>query len=183
MKKAIIIFGLIFFSMQSYAQAGDLHFGLQGGYATYYKTPLYGLNISYDIANPLQISLTGLMNPKFNRPGINDSKEKWALYSANLDARLFLINMVSWATGPSLGGQYMRYSFTTIAQSGNQLYSDDGSNLFGFNIGWHLRINITDNLRATGGWRYTNMLRDKDGIKPDGYSLFYVSFGYAFNLF
>ena len=171
MKKAIIIIGLVFFSIQSYAQAGDLHFGLQGGYATYYKAPLYGLNISYDIANPLQISLTGLMNPRFIKSVDynHELKESLQLYSANLDVRLFLINMESWATGPSLGGQYMY-----INKKDNILGPD---HLFGFNLGWHLRINITDNLSINGGWRYSSM---KDS---DSYSLFYVSIGYAFNLF
>ena len=178
MKKAIIILGLVFFSIQSYAQAGDLHFGLQGGYATYYKEaqrdifkPFYGLNISYDLANPLQISLTGLMKPKFFKTVDynHELSEQLSLYSANLDVRLFLINMGSWATGPSLGGQYMY-----INKKDNIFGSD---NLFGFNIGWHLRINITDNLRATGGWRYSSMK------ESESFSLFYVGIGYAFNLF
>ena len=182
MKKAIIILGLVFFSMQSYAQAGDLYFGLQGGYATYYKAPLYGLNISYDIANPLQVSLTGLMNPSFTTTtewtlaGGEKKivKEKWELFSVNLDARLFLINMESWATGPSLGAQWLSYKFTT---SDNSISFGDDDNLLGFNIGWHLRINITDNLRASGGWRFSNMK------ESDNYNLFYLSIGYAFNLF
>ena len=171
MKRAIFIFGLFFFSIQSYAQAGDLYFGLTGGYATYYKAPLYGLNISYDIANPLQISLTGVMNPKITKPVDynRELKEQLALYSANLDLRLFLINMKSWATGPSLGFQFMH-----VNKKDNIFGSD---NLPGFNIGWHLRININDNVRALGGWRYTSM---KDS---DSFSLFYVGLGYAFNLY
>ena len=171
MKRVIIILGLVFFSIQSYAQAGDLFFGLKGGYATYYKAPLYGLNISYDIARPLQISLTGLMNPKIIKPvDFNqDLKEQLTLYSANLDARLFLINMESWATGPSLGVQFLH-----INKKDNIFGTD---NLYGFNVGWHLRVNINDNLRAMGGWRYSSM---KDS---DSYNLFYVGLGYAFNLF
>ena len=170
MKKAVIIIGLVFFSMQSYAQAGDLYFGLKGGYATYYKAPLYGLNVSYDIANPLQISLTGLMNPSTPAIYPDLGEKKRSLYLADLDARLFLIAMESWATGPSLGVQYMRYG---IEHNTEGLKAD---NVYGFNIGWHLRINITDNLRAVGGWRYTTN-------KIEGYSLFYVGVGYAFNLF
>ncbi|MDR1526556.1 MAG: porin family protein [Dysgonamonadaceae bacterium] len=172
MKKAIVILGLVFSAaVQVHAQAGDLYGGLQGGYATYYKAPLYGLNLSYNISDPLQISLTGLMNPNIIKAvDYNHTlKENLQLYSTNLDIRLFLINMEMWATGPTLGGQYLY-----INKKDNLLGPD---NLFGFNIGWHLQINMTDNLRINGGWRYSSI---KDS---DSYNLFYIGIGYAFNLF
>jgi len=168
MKKAVIILSLVFLSIQSYAQAGDLYFGLQGGYATYFKAPVYGLNISYDILKPLQVSLTGLMNPK--APAVWKEYEKGrSLYTVDLDARLFLINLDSWATGPSIGAQYLHFKVDD-----NTLPFSDSA--FGFNIGWHLRVNMSENLRLNGGWRYTTN-------KIQGYSLFYIGIGYAFNLF
>lgn len=172
MKKAIIILFLAFSGIQAYAQAGDLYGGVEAGYATYYKAPLYGLNVSYNVRNPLQISLTGLMNPSLTKAVDYNHliKEKLTLYSANLDARLFLINMDAWATGPVLGGQYLY-----IKKKDNMNLPAD--NLFGFNIGWHLKINLTDNVRVNGGWRYSSI---KDS---ESYNLFYVGIGYAFNLF
>jgi hypothetical protein len=172
MKKATVLLILLFAAtLRTFAQAGDLYAGLQGGYATYYKSPLYGLNLSYTLSNPLQISLTGLMNPNivktvdFN----HELKENLQFYSTNLDLRLFLINMETWATGPVLGGQYLY-----INKKDNTLGPD---HLFGFNIGWHLKINLTDNIRLNGGWRYSSV---KDS---ESYNLFYVGIGYAFNLF
>ncbi|MDR0699373.1 MAG: porin family protein [Tannerella sp.] len=177
MKKTFVILCLVFFSsVQAYAQAGDFYGGLQGGYITYYKAPLYGCNLSYTIFGPLQISLTGLMNPNVNKPAAynKDVMEKLKLYSANLDARLFLINMESWATGPSLGVQYLHKGKTTFLTDGREeSYAD---NLLGFNIGWHLKVNVTDNFRVNGGWRYSSIKDD------DSYNLFYVGIGYAFNL-
>ncbi|MDR2805781.1 MAG: porin family protein [Dysgonamonadaceae bacterium] len=177
MKKAIVILCLVFSAVQTYAQAGDLYGGLQAGYATFYKAPLYGVNLSYDVSNPLQISLTGLMNPNITKSAAwnQNIKEKLKLYSTNLDVRLFLINMESWATGPSLGAQYLHKDKTTLLVSGaKEFYSD---NLLGFNIGWHIKVNVTDNIRLQGGWRYSSMKDD------DGYNLFYLGIGYAFNLF
>jgi hypothetical protein len=170
MKKAIFILGLFFFTIQSYAQQGYLHLGLQGGYATYYKAPLYGLNISYDASKAVQISLTGLMNPKIIKPvDFNrDLMEQMALYSANLDVRLLLINMESWSTGPAIGAQYM------YLNKKDNIFGT--ANLFGFNVGWHIRINITENLCATGGWRYSSMKNS------DSYNVFYAGIGYAFSL-
>ncbi|MDR0543169.1 MAG: porin family protein [Dysgonamonadaceae bacterium] len=176
MKKAIIIFFLAFSTVQTYAQAGDLYGGLQGGYATYYKAPLYGLNVSYDISGPLQISLTGLMNPDITKSAAWDKSipEKLKLYSADLEIRLFLINMEAWATGPLLGAQYLHKDKTTLLVNGKEFYTD---NLLGFNIGWHIKINITDNIRFNGGWRYSSIKDD------DSYNLFYAGIGYSFNLF
>jgi opacity protein-like surface antigen len=172
MKKAIVIFCLVCFAaVQAHAQAGDLHVGLLGGYTTYYKAPLYGMNLSYTISDPLEISLTGLMNPNIIKTADynHEVKENLQLYSANLDARLFLINMEAWATGPSLGGQYLYFN-----KKDNVLGPD---NLFGFNLGWHLKINVTDNLHVNGGWRYSSIKDD------DSYNLFYLGIGYAFSLF
>jgi hypothetical protein len=177
MKKTIIALCLIFSAMQAYAQAGDLSFGLQGGYATHYNAPFYGLNLSYEPSDLLQISLTGLMNPNVTKSAAWDRNitEKLKLYTANLDARLFLISMETWATGPSLGAQYLYKDKTTFLANGRKEYYTD--KLLGFNIGWHLKINMTDNLRLNGGWRYSSIKDD------EGYNLFYLGIGYAFNLF
>ena len=171
MKKTLFILLLVFFSLKSYSQAGDLHIGLQGGYATKYKNPLYGLNLSYDVSNLLQVSFTGLMNPDFiKKDEFNPAdNEKLSTYSFNLDARLFLINFESFATGPSIGAQYL-----TINHKEHSMRNFNGP---GFNIGWHIRANITETVRLTGGWRYNTM---KEG---ESYNLFYLGIGYAFNVY
>ncbi|GHT74683.1 hypothetical protein AGMMS50262_08160 [Bacteroidia bacterium] len=173
MKKGIIILFLTFCALQSYAQAGDLFVGVQGGYATYYKAPLYGLNVSYDLSDPIQISLTGLLNPSITRKAEYsfDTDEKLKFYAAGLDVKLLLLNMGVWATGPTIGAEYM-----SVKYKDNSLKD---FNTVGFVAGWHLRANITDNLRITAGWRYTNT---KEEISAS-HHLFYVGFGYAFNLF
>ena len=172
MKRGIIISLLAFFALQSYAQAGDLFVGAQAGYATYFKAPVYGLNVSYDLSDPIQISLTGLMNPSITRKGefSFDPDEKMNLLAAGLDVRLLLINMDVWATGPVIGGEYLsvKYKDTPLRDF----------NTVCFVAGWHLRANITDNLRLTVGWRYTNT---KESIGAS-HSIFYAGFGYAFSL-
>jgi hypothetical protein len=168
---------LVFPAVQTFAQAGDLYGGLQAAYTTYYKAPLYGLSVSYDVSNPLQISLTGLMNPAVTKPVDynHDLKEKLKLYSASLDVRLFLINLESWATGPSLGAHYLHKDKNIVLTNGtNEFYND---NLLGFNIGWHLKVNLTDNIRINGGWQYNSIKGS------DSYNQFYLGIGYAFNLF
>jgi opacity protein-like surface antigen len=178
MKKAVVLLLLAFVGIHaSYGQAGDLYGGLEAGYTTYYKAPLYGLNLSYNIKDPLQISLTGLMNTGITKPVDYNHmlNEKLKLYSANLDARLFLINLESWATGPSLGVQYLHKDKTYLLENNRkEFYSD---NLIGFNFGWHLKINLTDNVRVNAGWRYSSIKDD------ESYNIFYLGIGYAFNLF
>jgi hypothetical protein len=173
MKKiTFIVLLFVFFTIKSYAQAGDLQFGIQGGYATLYKDPLFGLNASYDFSDMFQTSFTGLFNPAVKRKDEFNSAydEKLGLYSLNLDTRFLIINQRVWAMGPSLGAQYL------IAKYENSL---GNYNALCFNIGWHVRTNITDNLRLSGGWRYTNT---KESIKAS-HHFFYIGIGYAFNLF
>ncbi|GHS99521.1 hypothetical protein FACS189421_10140 [Bacteroidia bacterium] len=172
MKKAVVILFLVFLAGKAYAQAGDLTIGALGGYETKYKSPLYGLNLSYNVNNPVQISLTGLMNPDiFKKDDWNKEDDKnLALYSVNLDVRFFLINMDSWATGPSIGAQYLDIQY----KGKNSIYS---YNAWGANIGWHLQVNLTDNLKINGGWHYSTV------SESSSYSLFYLGVGYAFNLF
>lgn len=171
MKKTLVFLLLAFFSVKSYAQAGDLFIGAQGGYITHYNAPMYGLNVSYDISNPLQISFTGLMNPDITRKDALTAtgKIKNSLYSANLDARFFFLNLESFSAGISLGAQYLHNKET--------IWMENNYNTLGVNIGCHVRANLTDNLRLTGGWRYSTL---KDS---ESYNLFYVGIGYAFNVY
>lgn len=169
MKKVFLILLLTIIGLKSYAQAGDLEVGAIGGYATKYKTIMYGINGSYNISNILQVSLTGLINPSFTYKDELDYKWDYSTYTANLDARLFLLNTGVIAMGPSLGMQYMHVTKERLLK--------DTEDRMGFNIGWHIKGNLTESLRINGGWRYSTV---KDN---ESYHLIYVGIGYAFNLF
>ncbi|MDR3046359.1 MAG: outer membrane beta-barrel protein [Bacteroidales bacterium] len=173
MKKAVFILFLVFLAGKSYAQAGDLTIGAIGGYETKYKDILYGLNLSYSVNNPLQISLSGLMNPNILEKDDFDKKKdrKLKLYSTNLDVRFFLLNMETLAMGPSIGAQYLSVNY----KDNTAIFSDYTA--WGANIGWHIQVNPTDNLRINGGWRYST------ATEGASYNLFYLGVGYAFNLF
>ncbi|GHT43008.1 hypothetical protein FACS189437_10880 [Bacteroidia bacterium] len=71
--------------------------------------------------------------------------------------------------GPSIGAQYLIAKFPD-----NDLRD---YNAWGANIGWHIQVNPTDNLRINGGWRYSTISENAS------YHFFYLGVGYAFNLF
>jgi opacity protein-like surface antigen len=170
MKKIVFVLLLVFSSWNIYAQQGDLSVGVKSGYVTKYEDLLYGLDLAYQFNEPFEIAFTGLMNPNIS---LEDEflgvKNKLSLYSANLDLRIYLIPQRSWATGPVLGAQYLSVNNKTI--------DFDSYNVLGFNIGWHIRANITDNLKINGGWRYTNA---KEGAS---HNFFYAGLTYTFELF
>jgi len=171
MKKSLIIvfISLLAFSY-SHAQTGELSLNLGGGYATKHKNALFGLNIDYNIADHFQLSLSHWMNPSIEtKEEFTNKIEKYGMYATNLDARFFVLHMRDWATGPSLGGQFLIYDDKNIGKK---------ENLFGFNLGWHIRANITDNLRVTGGWKWTSLTKNEPS-----YHLFYLGVGWAFELF
>jgi opacity protein-like surface antigen len=174
MKKIVFVLFMAFFTISSYAQVGDLTVGATGGYVTQYKDGMYGLNLSYHLSDPLEVSFTGLMNPnitltdEFNK----NIKEKLNVYSLNLDLRYYMLLMQDWGTGPALGYQYL----IVKDKSSNSLALGD-FNASGFNIGWHARFNITDNLKIMGGWRYTMASEEAR------HHFIYLGIGYTFNLF
>ena len=171
MKKIILFLFAILLSGSIYAQQGDLSFGVKGSYVTVYKDLLYGLDLSYHIADPLEISISQLINPSVTKEDEFNSEydEKLGLYSTNLDLRYYLLLQRSWATGPILGGQYL-----FVKNKESDIYN---INAFGFNIGWHLRINLTDHLKINGSWRYTN------GQDETSHHAFSLGLCYTINLF
>ncbi|MCL1938080.1 MAG: porin family protein [Candidatus Azobacteroides sp.] len=178
MKKTIIILGLIFSVMTAYGQAGDLTVSARGAYVSMYPAFTYGLDVSYQISDPLEASISGMMNPKitkedkdFHDPAYT---RRYSLYTGSLDVRFLLLRMENWSTGPSIGAQLLSFE----SKDNNHYVVDNGTAL-GVNFGWHLRINVTDNLRLTGGWRYTNT-KESVGLS---HHAFYLGIGYAFNLF
>jgi hypothetical protein len=162
---------LTLFSISSFAQVGDLFVGAQGGFNTRYKDGMYGLNVSYHLLDPLEVSLTGLLNPnisltdEFNK----SKKENLTIYSINLDLHYYMLLMRSWGMGPALGYQYL-----TVKNKENSLSSFSAS---GFNIGWHMRFNISDDMKIMGGWRYNMANEDAR------YHFIYVGIGYTFSLY
>ena len=183
MKKTVFILLLAVLSVQAYSQKGDLTIGAKGGYVLsteYYKGILYGIDVAYHLSDPLEIAFTGLLNPNISYENINKTKKKLAAYSANMDFRLYLIHQREWATGPALGGQYY-------------IVDDKTENLgaykaLGFNIGWHIRANLTDNVKINGGWRYTNAkAKDHTSWRDDApfdisHHLLYLGIAYTFEL-
>jgi len=188
MKKVIFILLLGVISIPVFSQKGNLTVGLKGGYVyspNYYNGILYGIDAAYHLSDPFEVVFTGLINPntpyKFKDRN-TDVKQNLSVYSANLDFRLYLFHKREWAMGPALGGQY----YITVNKDDNL----GTQKALGFNLGWHVRANITDNLKINGGWRYTNA-KTKDKTKwyiPDAppvdmsYNLFYVGIGYTFEL-
>ncbi len=174
MKKIFLLLFVVILSASSYGQAGDLFVGAKGGYVTSYKDLLYGFDVAYHLADPLEISFTGLMNPDMKVDDEIDGKSKISLYSANLDMRYYLLLQRTWGMGPALGGQYMYLNKKVLNSPTNEEYS---SQPLGFNIGWHMRFNLTENVKVNGGWRYTTANKDAS------HHLIYIGLGYTFNLF
>jgi opacity protein-like surface antigen len=169
MKKVLFILSMVVLSLQAYSQQGNLSVGLKGGYTTRYNE-LYGLDVAYHLTDPFEIVYTGLLNPSASIED-NGEKQKRSVYSNSLDLRLYLLMQRDWATGPVLGAQYLSVS--------NKVNSYDRFNILGFNVGWHVRVNVADNLKLNGGWRYTNL---KEDYKDEKYSFFYVGLAYTFEL-
>jgi hypothetical protein len=182
MKKIIFVLLLGALSVQAYSQKGNLTVGVKGGYAlstNYYDGILYGFDAAYHVSDPLELVFTGLMNPSISYEDILNKKKELTVYSASLDFRLYLINQREWATGPALGGQYY------IVNNKTDNYGAD--KVPGFNLGWHIRANLTDNLKVNAGWRYTNAsVKDKQsytgGTFSMSYHLFYLGLAYTFEL-
>jgi len=185
MKKTVLILFLAILSIHAFSQKGDLTVGVKGGYALsteYYKGILYGVDVAYHLSDQLEVAFTGLMNPSISYEDIKNEKKKLSVYSSNLDFRLYLIHQREWATGPALGGQY--YYIDVKDTKGNDLGANKA---LGFNIGWHFRANLTDNVKINGGWRYTNA-KDKDNTKwwnssfNISHHLLYLGVAYTFEL-
>ena len=173
MKKLFLLLLTTACSFGAFAQIGDFSVGATGGYITKYKDLMYGFNAGYHVTDPLELSFTGLMNPSMTEENESFSREI-KMYSANLDIRYYMALQRSWATGPFIGGQYTYLDRTDLDSAENYRYK---LNVAGFNIGWHLRINLTDNLKVNGGWRYTMANQNAS------HHVFYLGLGYTFNLF
>jgi opacity protein-like surface antigen len=160
----------ICFTISSYAQVGDLFVGAQGGFNTRYSDGMYGLNISYHLVDPIEVSFTGLLNPNISLTDeLDHSVEKLNVYSLNLDMRYYMLLMRSWGMGPALGYQHL------IVKNKDVPIGDFSAS--GFNIGWHMRFNITDELKITSGWRYTMAAEDAR------HHYIYLGIGYTFSLY
>ncbi|MCC8147046.1 MAG: porin family protein [Bacteroidales bacterium] len=125
----------------------------------------------------MEASFTGLMNTKihtkdkdFNDPNFDRNV---SFYSGNLDLRFMLINSELLATGPALGAQLSKF---TRKEYLTDEVVDDGT-AWGFNIGWHVRFTVAENIKINGGWRYTNAAEDQS------HHIIYLGVGYAFSLF
>jgi len=183
MKKTIFVLLLGILSVPAFSQKGDLTIGPKAGYVLStadlrYNGISYGFDVAYHLSDPLEAAFTGLFSPDITR-----EKDNLTIYSANLDLRLYLIHMESWATGPALGGQYY------IANVSNKTDDKGDYNYkhLGFNLGWHFRVNLTDNLKLNAGWRYTNIkANDTPWWSSSNYSfdmshhLFYLGIAYTF---
>ncbi|MDR2622662.1 MAG: porin family protein [Dysgonamonadaceae bacterium] len=174
MKKTVLILLFAGLAIRAFSQVGDLSVGLKSGWTTNYADLVYGLDAAYNLTGSLEIAFTGLVNPSISYKDTYDTKfpiQKLSVYSGNLDARLYLLSSRSWGIGPALGGQY--YSVKELTEG--KAIKTGTFNVFGFNIGIHGKINLTENILVNGGWRYTNA--KEEGAK---HSLFYLGIGYVF---
>jgi hypothetical protein len=168
--RSLLLTLLTCFVLNTYAQTGDLLLGLQGGFNSRYKDGIYGLNVSYHLADPVEASFTGLFNPAVSRTDeLFGSVDKLNIYSLNLDMRYYMFLMRSWGMGPTLGYQYL------IVKGKDNALNDFSAS--GFNIGWHTRFNITDELKIMGGWRYTM------ANESTRHHYLYLGIGYTFSLY
>ncbi|MDR0865262.1 MAG: porin family protein [Candidatus Symbiothrix sp.] len=178
MKKAVLMLLLGFFAINSYAQAGDLTIGPKGSYILKYPGFTYGLDVSYQLSDPLEITLSGMMNPQIKTTD-KDYKDPTydrniSIYGGNLDLHFYLLNQETWGMGPAIGFQCA--SFKVKDPNLNDYVEDEGI-AYGVNMGWHIRAELTENLKLNGGWSYTS------ATEYFSHHTFYLGIGYTFNLF
>ncbi|KAA6301073.1 MAG: hypothetical protein EZS26_002789 [Candidatus Ordinivivax streblomastigis] len=175
MKKIVLILLSGFFGLTTFAQGGDVTIGAQGGYTTKFKGTVYGLNLSYGVNNMLEISASEMMSTDLMKYDLLYKKDyRLKLFSAtHLNIRFLLLNFGDFATGPGVGAQYLIYRYQPVPNE----YLDRDFNGLGFNIGWHARCNVTENLRINAGWHYSSIKEE------NSYNTFYLGIGYAFNLY
>lgn len=177
MKKIVFILLPVFFAAGLHAQtrAGDLTAGARGAYISMYKSFTYGLDVSYQITDPLEVSLSGMLNPNIKKKDEYNSRfdRDISLYSGNLDLRFYMLNLETFAMGPALGGQCL---FFKITEPSTQSVRDEGVST-GFNIGWHIRAELAEDVKLNGGWRYTT------ATKGFSHHAFYIGIAYTFHLF
>jgi hypothetical protein len=166
MKKTILILLFAGLAVRAFSQAGDVIVGLKSGWTTSYDNLLYGFDAAYNLTGPLEIAVTGVMNPNISRKDKWGKTDELSVYSGNLDARLYLLSSRSWGIGPALGGQYL-----SVKDKNNAYGTFD---VLGFNIGIHGKANLTDNLLINGGWRYTNAKEEA------GYHFVYLGVAFTF---
>jgi len=167
MKKTVLILFFAGLTVSAFSQMGDLSVGLKSGYTTGYNNFLYGFDAAYNLTGSLEVAFTGVMNPNISlKDDWSSVTNKLSVYSGNLDARLYLLSSRTWGIGPALGGQYLSVK--------NKTNEYGTFNVFGFNIGVHGKVNITDHLLINGGWRYTNAKEDAS------YNFFYLGIAYVF---
>lgn len=170
MKKIALVLTLAIVSLSAYSQAGGLSVGVRGAYLTHYETPHYGIDVSYHLSNSIELSLSQLISPSLTLKDKDlGTKEKLGLYSTSLDIRYYMIQQDSWGTGPSIGGQFLYIKDREVSTFDEKMAA--------FNIGWHIRGNLTENIKLNGGWRYTN------GKDETRYHSFYLGVCYTFELF
>lgn len=168
-KKGLIIALLLsLFGIKSVAQEGDLMVGALGVYSNYSKMS-GGLTIDYNLRDHFQFSLSQAFGGYEDEyKGISN---KVRVFTTNLDARFLIIHQREWGMGPFIGAQYM------IEKSKDKAHDYLNDNRPGFNIGWHMQGNLTDFIRVSGGWRWSNL------TEGTSHHQFYLSLGYNFSLF
>jgi opacity protein-like surface antigen len=176
MKKAVFILLLGFFAIHSFAQAGDLTIGPKGAYILKYPGFTYGLDISYQLTDPLELTISGMMNPKMRVTDKDFKDPKYdrniSLYTGSLDLHFYLLNQESWGMGPALGVEC-----TSFKSKDLQGFVVDDALSYGINMGWNIRVALTENLKLNGGWTYTTATEDLS------HHSFYLGIGYTFSLF
>lgn len=170
MKKILLILLLVVGSMSVSAQKGDLNVSALGGYLSTYSGFLYGLNASYHLSDPWEASFSALINPNMTSREFGGKRETdYKSFSA--DIRLYMIRLAAISTGPALGVQYNHLKHMSVSDG-----FGFNENLWGVNIGWHLRADVSENIKVNLGWRYTSATDDSS------FNLFYVGLGYTFQI-
>jgi hypothetical protein len=169
--KRIFIVVLFFAAATLPSQSQKLSAGLKPGYMKMNGYNLsgiqYGAEVAYQFGYAVEAVVSGMYGPNLQS---SYTKNDYSMFSAGLDLRFYLIQQESWGTGPLIGGQY----FSLQNKNKSELYGAD--NLPGFNLGWHARVYLTDNLQLNGGWRYTNAKTEHT------YHLFYLGLAWTFDL-
>ena len=172
-KNLLLLFVLIGFVSLTYAQKGDLYVGIKDGYVTNYKGVLFGAETGYHLTDPLEVSFSFLMNPRIVLEDRFDPS-RLSIYSFDLNFCYYIVSRRNWGMGPTLGGGYVIVENNYFRANPPHIEND---NHFALDLGWHLRYSITDNIRLSGGWRYSAATNDMS------MHLIYLGLGYVFNLF
>ncbi len=174
MKKILFLVLLTLVVVYSYAQKGDLYIGGQGDYITMYKDFGFGIRGGYNFSDPFQVNLIYTMTPTISMENSGAPDDKAQLYNMDLNLNYYILNNKSWGMSPVVGLNYLIEKMDWLSWA---IPTKEINNLFGLNLGWDIKYNVTEAVRLHGSWKYS-ILKD-----DHSHHTFSLGIGYYFNVF